>query len=127
MKSIRSLAMLAALAVGLSCLTACNTTGLAPADPAASTPATSHYKADLAAGYLTLKAVRSGVLLAAQTGKLDVAHVQAAQDQCHAIQVTLDLLRETGDTPTNQTTLSATVLAAQALTVLITASQGVQK
>jgi hypothetical protein len=123
MKSLRYLLVAACLA--MASLAGCNTV---PVDTGSgATPAVSHYKADLALGYETLTAVRSGVLIAAQEGKLDANHVRAAQDQCNAVKATLDLLRQTGDTPTNQSTLRYTVLAAQALTVLITASQGVQK
>jgi len=113
-------------AVGGALLTACGT-GAAGADPSASSPASSHYKADLAAGYDAIAAVRIGVLKAAQAHAITVTQAEAVQTQCKAFTATLDTLRAGAATSTNQTMLTATLLAISAATAYTTISQGVPK
>lgn len=117
---------LAALAIAnLVIVAGCDTV---PVDPTSdSTPAASHFKAQLAAGYGTLQVVRVGLLNAGQSGALDVKKVAATQTQLKAFQATLDLLRTGGATPANQSNLQLTLTAISALEILVTASQGVQK
>lgn len=123
MKSIRFL--LAAALVAVMSMTACTT---APVDPTSdSTPAVSHFKAQLASGYGVLEVARVGLLNAGQSGAMDVKHVAAAQTQLKAFEKTLDLLRAGGTSPANQTNLQFTLTAISALEVLITASQGALK
>lgn len=126
MKRILSLAILAILTLmGIAAFTGCDTV---PADPTSdSTPAASHFKAQLAAGYGTLQIVRVGLLNAGQSGALDVKKVAATQTQLKAFQATLDLLRTGGATPANQSNLQLTLTAISALEILVTVSQGVQK
>jgi len=126
MKFLRSLALLAALAIGAFSLTACGT-GAGAADPAASTVATSHFKADLAAGYGAVEAVRVATTKALQAHAITVSQAEAVQTQAKAFTATLDSLRAAGASPGSQTTLTATLLAINAATVFITASQGVPK
>lgn len=127
MKSLRSFALLAALAVGLASLTACGT-GTAPgADAAASAPAATHFKADLAAGYGAVEAVRVVTANALQAHAISVDQAKAVQTQCAAFTATLDSLRAAGDSSTSQSALTATLAAINAATIFITASQGVQK
>lgn len=130
MKIFRSLALLAALAVGAFSLAACGT-GLGAADPAASgvsaSAVASHFKADLATGYDTIKVVRIGATNALQAHAITADQAEAIQTQCKAFTATLDSLRAAGESPGNQTTLTATLVAIQAATVFITVSQGVPK
>lgn len=126
MKSLRSLALFAALAIGALSLAACGT-GSGAADPAASTPAASHFKADLAAGYGLLQVVDVGTTNALQAHAITVAQAKAVQTQRDAFKSALDSLRVAGDSGANQTTLTATLAAIQAATAFITISQGVPK
>lgn len=128
-KPFRSLLACAALACGLVAaltISACGT-GSGAADPAASSPASSHFKADLAAGYLALEAVRVGATNALNAHAITVAQAQAVQTQCKAFTATLDTLRAGTATTANQTTLTATLLAITAATAYVTISQGVPK
>lgn len=131
MKSFRSLFGLAALvliaAIGMTSLGGCGTGTGAGADPAASSPASSHYKADLAAGYSAVEAVRVGITSALQTHVITVAQAEAVSTQCKAFTVTLDTLRAGAASTANQTTLTATLLAISAATAFVTISQGVPK
>lgn len=126
MKSFRFLALLAALAVGALSLSACGT-GSGAADPAASSPASSHYKADLAAGYDALQAVRVGATSALKSHAITADQAEAVQTQCKAFTATLDTLRAGTATTANQTTLTATLLAIAAATAYVTTTQGVSK
>lgn len=120
------LAACALLLAAAFSLTACGT-GAGAADPAASTPASSHYKADLAAGYDALQAVRVGATSALQSHAITFTQAEAVQTQCKAFTSTLDTLRAGTATTANQTTLTATLLAIAAATAYITTSQGVPK
>lgn len=129
MIKFRSILACLALALGFAAmplLTACGT-GVGGADPAASTPATSHFKADLASGYGAIEAVRVAATSALQTKAITVAQAQAVQTQCQALTATLDSLRAMGESSTSQTALTATLAAIGAATVYITTSQGVPK
>jgi hypothetical protein len=129
MKVFRSLFVCAALAASLALavsVSGCGT-GAGAADAAASTPASSHFKADLAAGYDAIQAVRIGTTSALQAHAITVDQAQAVQTQCKAFTATLDSLRAAGATSTSQSTLTATLLAINAATIFITASQGVPK
>lgn len=126
MKSIRSLVVLAALAVGLSFLAACGT-GAGAADPAASTPATSHFKADLAVGYGALQVIDVGAKNALQAHAITVDQAVSVQTQRKAFKAALDSLEAAGASPGNQTTLTATLAAITAAQAFVAISQGVQK
>ena len=130
MKSFRSffglVFMTLTLSAGLGAMSACGT-GLSGADAAASTPATSHFNADLVAGYDSIKVVRVGTTSALQSHAITFAQAEAVQTQCKAFTATLDSLRAAGATSSSQTTLTATLLAINAATIFITASQGVPK
>jgi hypothetical protein len=126
MKSIRSLAMLAALAVGLSCLTACATDAV-PGDPTASTPAMGHFKADLAASYDALKVIDVGTTAALQSGAITKTQAQGVQKQRQAFKQALDSLAQAGVSASSQTTLTATLAAINAAVIFVTISQGVPK
>lgn len=126
-RSLAAAALIAACAGAALALSACGT-GTAPgADASASTPASSHFKADLAAGYGAVQAVRVATTSALQAHAITVAQAEAVQTQARAFTATLDSLRAAGASPGNQTTLTATLLAINAATVFITASQGVPK
>lgn len=129
MTKFRSLLACAALAAGLAlCIsTAGCGTGSSAADPAASSPASSHFNADLAAGYDTVKAVRVASTNALNAHAITVTQAGAVQTQCKAFTATLDSLRAAGATSNSQTTLTATLLAINAATIFITASQGAPK
>lgn len=129
MTKFRSLIACAALVLGFAAaasMSACGT-GAGAADPSASSPASSHFNADLAAGYVAIKAVRVGTTSALQAHAISVAQAEAVQTQAKAFTATLDSLRAAGQTPNSQTTLTATLLAINAATIFITASQGVPK
>lgn len=126
MKVFRSLALMAVLAVGAMSLTACGT-GAAIGDPAASTPASSHFNADLATGYGAVQAVRVVTMNALQAHAITVDQAKAVATQCTAFTATLDSLRAAGDSSTSQSALTATLAAINAATIFITASQGVLK
>jgi len=125
-KSLRSLAMLAALAVGALSLSACGTgTGAAvSAASSASAPAPSHFKADLATGYRTLEAAQAGATWALEQHKLTADQAQGIRTQCIALTTALDLLRADGDTPSTQAKLNATLTAVTALTAIVPTSKG---
>lgn len=127
MKAFRSLlaAVLVSACAVLS-LSACGT-GSGAADPAASTPASSHFKADLAAGYGSVQAVRVATTSALQAHAITLAQAQAVDTQAKAFTATLDSLRAAGASSGSQTTLTATLLAINAAAVFITASQGAPK
>jgi hypothetical protein len=127
MKSLRTLLVAAVIAAaGAFSLAGCGT-GTGAADPAASSPASSHFKADLAAGYGAVQAVRVATTSALQAHAITVAQAEAVQTQAKAFTATLDSLRAAGASPGAQTTLTATLLAINAATIFITASQGVPK
>lgn len=128
MKTSRSLLACAALALGFAAasMSACGT-GAAAADPSASSPASSHFKADLATGYDALEAARVGVLKAAQAHVITADQAAAVQVQCKAFTTTLDTLRAGAATSGNQTMLTATLLAISAATAYFTVTQGVPK
>jgi hypothetical protein len=125
MKVFRSFLLMAALAVGAFSLSACGT-GSAAVD-AASAPTASHYNADLATGYGAVQAVRVVTTNALQAHAITVGQAEAVQTQCKAFTATLDGLRAIGASSGSQTTLTATLVAINAATVFITASQGVPK
>lgn len=128
MTKFRSLLVCAALALGLAVtasITACATPP--PSDPSAATPASTHYKADLATGYDALELARVGVLKAAQQHVITVDQAAAVQVQCKAFTTTLDTLRAGAATSGNQTVLTATLLAISAATAYFTVTQGVPK
>jgi hypothetical protein len=126
MKAFRSLTLLAALVIGAASITACGT-GTGATDPAASTPASSHFNADLATGYGAVQAVRVVTTNALQAHAISVDQAKAVQAQCTAFTATLDSLRSAGASSTSQSALTATLAAINAATIFITASQGVQK
>ena len=130
-KSLRSIALLAVLAVGALSMTACGTgTGggaALPAASAASAPAASHFKADLATGYRALEAAQAGTTWALEQHKLSADQAQGIRTQVIAFTTSLDLLRADGDSPSAQTKLTATLNAVSALAAIVPTSKGVPK
>lgn len=105
-------------------LAACGTGSIA-ADPAASSPATSHFKADLATGYGTLAAIEVGAKVALQGGYLSGSQVDGFIAQRAAFKKTLDDLRAAGDSLGNETALANVLAAISAAKSIIQASQGI--
>lgn len=128
-KTLRSLAMLAVLAVGALSLSACGTgTGATvAAASSASAPAPSHFKADLATGYRSLEAAQTGAKWALEQHLLTADQAQGIRTQVVAFTTSLDLLRADGDTPSAQTKLTATLNAVSSLAAIIPPSKGVPK
>jgi hypothetical protein len=125
MTKLRSILACAALAAGLALAAASAGCGTSTtADTAASTPAASHFKADLASGYLAVQAVRISTTNALVAGIVTKAQAQAVQDQCKAFTATLDGLRAIGESTSTQSTLTATLQAISAATIFVTATQG---
>lgn len=124
---MKSRSLLAGIIASLAlCLAACGT-GLMGADPSASSPASSHFKADLASGYTLIEGVRITLTSAVKAKAITPAKAEAAQVQCKAFTSTLDALRAAGESPSSQTATSATVVAIQALAVLVAAQEGASK
>lgn len=128
MKVFRSLLACAALAAGLALCagTAGCGTG-ATGDPASSSPASSHFKADLAIGYRTLEAVDVGATNALQAHAITVNQAEAVKTQRAAFKAVLDGLRAAGDTTASQNTLTSTLAAIKAAALFVAISQGVPK
>ena len=132
MRSFRGFIGLAVLSIaacaGLGALSACGT-GTSALDPGtgASTPATSHFKADLATGYDAIAAVRVAASSALEAHAITVDQGVAVQTQCTAFTATLDSLRTIGETASSQTALMATLMAIKAATNLVATTQGVSR
>lgn len=128
-KSLRSLALMAAIAVGALSLAACGTgTGVAAAAASsASAPAASHFKADLATGYRSLETAQAGATWALEQHLITADQAQGIRTQVKAFTTSLDLLRADGDTPSAQTKLTATLNAVSSLAAIIPPSKGVPK
>ncbi len=128
MIKFRSLFAGLAICLGFaSCLTlpGCAMPG---ADPNASSPATSHFKADLASGFYAVEAVRAAGTAALQTQAITIAQAQAVRIQCNAFTATLKSLEAAGQTANSQDTLTATLSAIKAAKIFVTMSQaGVPK
>jgi hypothetical protein len=103
-------------------LAGCNTsTSPSATDPAASTPALSHYNADLTAAYSSLAAVRKALLGAGQAGLITKAKAQTIQTQCKIFEKTLDTLRQFGESDGNQSILTNTIDELYQLSLLVAA------
>ncbi len=131
-KSLRSLALLAVIAVGALSMTACGTgTGGGAAPPAAasaaSAPAASHYKADLAAAYDTLALAQTAVTSALQAHKVTADEAQAVRTQCKALTTLLDGLAAAGDSTSSEAKLAAAVAAVNAVSDYLKSPTGVPK
>lgn len=113
-------------AAGGALLAGCGT-GSAGADPSASTPATSHYKADLAVGYGALEVIDVGTKNALNAGAITVDQAVSVRTQRKAFKAALDSLAAAGASAGNQTTLSATLAAITAAQAFVAISQGVKK
>lgn len=125
MTKLRSLFACLALTVGLAgavFMTACGT-GSAGADPSASSPASSHFKADLATAYGTLTVIETGAKIALQAGYLNGAQVDGFIAQRASFKKTLDDLVAAGDSPSNRTALANAIVAINAAKAIIQASQ----
>lgn len=117
--SLRMGLALFAAAVMVS-IAACGTGvgGSTPPASGASTPATSHFNADLTAGFLAIEAVREGTLAAITSGSLSKDKGRAIQTQCTALTATLKSLKALGDTPSSEDAVAQQILAIQSFAAL---------
>lgn len=129
MKIFRSLLACAALGAALAMCAGSAGCGIgaAASDPTASSPASSHFKADLAIGYRTLEAVDVGAANALQAHAITVDQAEAVKTQRAAFKAVLDGLRTAGDTTASQSTLTSTLVAIKAAALFVAISQGVPK
>lgn len=129
MNKFRSFLTGLALCIGLSAvftLAACATPG--GSDPNASTPASSHFKADLASGFYAIEAVRATTTSALQAHVITFTQAEAVQNQCRAFTATLKSLQASGHTAGSQDVLTATLEAIKAAKIFVSVSQpGVPK
>lgn len=120
--TLRTAALLLATAFAVT-LAACGT-GTPSTPTAASTPAVSHFNADLTVGFTTIEAVRGATLAAYQSGSLSKPKAQAIETQCIAFTATLKALKALGDTSSSEGAVAAQLAAIQSF-VALAALEGV--
>lgn len=122
-KRVRFAAMLFVTAFAVT-LAACGTsTGVATADPSASTPAVAHVNAQLATGYYTLASVRSVSNVLYNSQVIDKPTGVMIEGQCDTLRATLDAYKAVGAN-VNQTALDKTLDAITVLQTFVKAKQG---
>lgn len=100
-------------------LAACGTgTTIGGAASAASTPALSHFNADLTAGFSLVAGVRTATLAAYNAKALSHDKASAIEDQCTAFTATLKSLQALGDTSSSESAASAQLQAIQSFMAL---------
>ena len=117
--SLRMGPALFATAVMMS-LAACGTSvpGSAAPASAASTPALSHFNADLTAGFSLVASVRTATLAAYNAKALSHDKSAAIEAQCTAFTATLKSLQALGDTSSSESAASAQLQAIQSFMAL---------